>query len=60
MWDERLSSFDADSLLAGQMTRKKRKQRQDAIAAASFLNDFLSRGGADIAQTPQQVLEDVN
>lgn len=57
MWDERLSSFDADMTLAGTMTRKKRKARQDAVAAASFLNEFLSAGNMESAQTPQQVLE---
>lgn len=57
MWDERLSSFDADSALAGTLTRKKRKARQDAVAAASFLNEFLSRKNESLAQTPQQVLE---
>lgn len=59
MWDERLSSFDADKTLAGTMTRKKRKARQDAIAAASFLNEFLSRNDRQAALTPQQVLENV-
>ncbi len=52
MWDERLSSFAADGLLAGQLTRKKRKNRQDAIAAATFLQDFLSCGGPDSAPKP--------
>lgn len=57
MWDERLSSFDADQTLAGTMTRKKRKARQDAVAAASFLNEFLSRNDRLAALTPQQVVE---
>ena len=39
--DERLSSFAADRKLAGHMTRNKRRTRQDAIAAAEFLRDFL-------------------
>lgn len=45
--DERLSSFEADqSLLSARragrkLTRKDRKHRQDAIAAAVFLQDFL-------------------
>ncbi|HNX25896.1 MAG TPA: Holliday junction resolvase RuvX [Phycisphaerae bacterium] len=59
MWDERLSSFDADMTLAGTMTRKKRKARQDAVAAASFLNDFLAGKNRQAAQTPQQVLNNV-
>jgi len=52
MWDERLSSFTADQALAGHLTRKKRRARQDAIAAATFLQDFLSSGGPDAAPTP--------
>ncbi len=52
MWDERLSSFEADSALAGQLTRNKRKRRQDAIAAATFLQDFLSCDGPHAAPTP--------
>ncbi|HUB24923.1 MAG TPA: Holliday junction resolvase RuvX [Tepidisphaeraceae bacterium] len=40
--DERLSSFAADELLRGQkLTRKAKKQRQDALAAADFLQAFL-------------------
>lgn len=40
--DERLSSFAADQLLRGQrLTRKGKKRRQDALAAADFLQGFL-------------------
>ena len=45
--DERLSSFDAEQQLIARkrsgekMTRKGRKERLDAIAAASFLQAFL-------------------
>jgi putative Holliday junction resolvase len=45
--DERLSSFTADQKLtarkrAGEkLTHKKKKQQQDAVAAAGFLQDFL-------------------
>ncbi len=49
MWDERLSSFEADQALAGTMTRRQRKARQDAVAAAAMLQDFLSSGGPDAA-----------
>ena len=49
LWDERLSSFAADQALAGLMTRKKRRARQDAIAAATILQGFLSAGGPDAA-----------
>ncbi len=52
MWDERLSSFAADSALAGQMTRGKRKARQDAIAAAAILTAFFDSDGPKTAQKP--------
>ena len=55
LWDERLSSFDADATLAGQLTRAKRKRRQDAIAAAVFLQDFLACGGPDAAPRPDDL-----
>jgi putative Holliday junction resolvase len=42
MFDERLSSFAADQALAGMLTRKKKKARQDAVAAAAMLQDFLA------------------
>ena len=42
--DERLSSFDAEGKLAGtELTRKKKKKRVDAIAAASILQSFLDK-----------------
>jgi len=52
LWDERLSSFHADAKLAGQWTRNKRKARQDAVAAASFLGDFLQHDGPARAPKP--------
>jgi len=55
MWDERLSSFEADQALAGQLTRKKRKARQDAIAAATFLQDFFNSGGPQGAPIPEEL-----
>lgn len=55
LWDERLSSFQADSNLAGHMTRKKRRARQDAIAAAVFLSDFLKNNGPAIAKRPLEI-----
>ena len=54
LWDERLSSFQADQMLAGSLTRKKKKSRQDAVAAAVILQDFLSRGGPDSAPSASQ------
>jgi len=56
MWDERLSSFTADQALAGQFTRKKRKARQDAVAAATFLQEFLSVGGPETAPAPNDAV----
>jgi len=43
--DERLTSFDAEKKLAGQYTRKKKKKRLDAIAAAVILQAFLEEKG---------------
>lgn len=42
--DERLSSFSAEQkLLSGDYTRKKKKKRLDAVAAAEILQAFLER-----------------
>lgn len=42
LWDERLSSHAADAMLAQRgLTRKKRKARHDATAAAVILKGFL-------------------
>jgi putative Holliday junction resolvase len=55
MWDERLSSFEADQDLAGHWTRKKRKARQDAVAAANVLRDFFRSDGPNKARRPEDV-----
>ncbi len=55
IWDERLSSFVADQALRGLLTRKKKRARQDAIAAAAFLQDFLSRDGEQTAHAPDDL-----
>jgi len=52
LWDERLSSFAADDALAGSFTRKQKRRRQDAVAAAEVLRDFLSAGGPETAPRP--------
>lgn len=58
LWDERLSSFEADQKLAGLMTRKKKKAHQDAVAAAAILNDFFQAGGPNSGATrPGEVRE---
>ncbi len=57
LWDERLSSFQADQALAGAFTRKQKKMRQDAIAAAVILQDFLSSGGPQGAPRPDEVTD---
>ena len=42
--DERLSSFEADCLAGDlELTRKKKKKRLDAIAAAAILRSFFER-----------------
>jgi putative Holliday junction resolvase len=42
--DERLSSFEAEEKIApANFTRKKKKQRLDAIAAAQILESFLEQ-----------------
>ena len=41
-YDERLSSFEAEGLITDlELTRKKKKKRLDAIAAAAILRAFL-------------------
>lgn len=55
MWDERLSSFQADQSLRGHLTRKKKKARQDAIAAATILQDFFANGGPASAPRPDEI-----
>jgi putative holliday junction resolvase len=55
IWDERLSSFTADEALKGLLTRKKKRARQDAIAAAAFLQDFLSHDGENTAHKPDDL-----
>ncbi len=55
LWDERLSSFEADQRLKGAMTRKKKRRRHDALAAAAFLEDFLARGGPRSAPRPREL-----
>ena len=45
--DERLSSFDADGKFAGsELTRKQKKRRLDAVAAATILQSFLDHKNA--------------
>lgn len=58
MWDERLSSFAADKLLAGKLTRKKRQALQDALAAATMLQDFFDSKGPKQAQRWDRVSGD--
>jgi len=42
-YDERLSSFEAEQLIVDfELTRKKKKKRLDAIAAAEILKGFLA------------------
>ena len=57
LWDERLTSFAADDALAGLYTRKGRKARQDAIAAAAMLRHFLIADGPDKAPRPADITD---
>src|ERR1051326_3721280 len=42
LMDERLTTFDADGQMAGRgLTRGKKKNLRDALAAATILKDFL-------------------
>jgi putative Holliday junction resolvase len=54
LWDERLSSFEADDRLKGSMTRGKKRRRQDAVAAAAILEDFLVGDGPNTAPRADQ------
>ena len=58
LWDERLSSFVADEALAGEFTRNKRRARQDAVAAAEILRDFLASDGPAKAPKPSEATPD--
>lgn len=45
-WDERLTSVQADrALRQGSMSRKKRKQRRDIVAAQIILQSYLDARG---------------
>lgn len=48
MQDERLSSSQADELLAGSgLSRDKKKRRRDMLAACTILQDFLDSRGQE-------------
>ena len=55
LWDERLTSSHADGKIAGLYTRKQKKERQDAVAAATILQDFLAVDAGDSAPRPRDV-----
>jgi len=57
LWDERLTSFAADEALAGSYTRKKKKARHDAVAAAAMLRHFLLDDGPHKAPRPGDVAD---
>ena len=55
LWDERLSSHQADEYLAqAELTSKKRKARRDRVAAQVILQSFLDAraGGARSPDAP--------
>ena len=58
LWDERLSSFAADELLAGTLSRKKVRHWQDAVSAAAILRDFLASGGPQAAPASGRTRKD--
>ena len=44
LFDERLSSFEADQRMSRSgLTHKQKRRRRDALAAAAILEDFLAR-----------------
>ena len=48
LFDERLSSYDADLKMRDrELTRKQRRNRRDALAATAILADFLAAGPPD-------------
>jgi putative Holliday junction resolvase len=48
LWDERLSSFAADDLMAGaELTRQERKAKRDKLAAMLILQGYLDAGCPD-------------
>jgi putative Holliday junction resolvase len=50
LWDERLSSFQADEILAqAQASRSKRKRLRDALAAQVILQAYLDAHGREEA-----------
>jgi putative Holliday junction resolvase len=55
LWDETLSSFEADEKLKGLHTRAGKRLRHDAVAAAAFLNDFLAADGPARAPKPDGI-----
>jgi putative Holliday junction resolvase len=58
LWDERLTSYQADVELAGLFTRGKRKGRRDAVAAAALLREFLAVDGPARAPRASQASAD--
>ncbi|MCP4594104.1 MAG: Holliday junction resolvase RuvX [bacterium] len=56
LWDERLSSYQADVYLAeGELTKKQRKARRDRIAAQIILQSYLDAAGRCDDPDPPQV-----
>ena len=55
LWDERLSSFEAEERLRGRLTRTQKRRRQDSVAAAAFLEEFLKCDGPRSAPRPSEI-----
>lgn len=48
LYDERLTSVDADEKMAGSgLTHKQKKARRDALAACAILRDYMASMGGD-------------
>jgi len=59
LWDERLSTVAAErSLLEADLSRKKRKQVIDQVAAALFLQSFLDKRGQHSDAVPTMARKD--
>ena len=54
IWDERLSSFQADEYTSGRMTPRRKLACRDAMAASVILEDFLAGGGPQKAPGPKE------
>jgi putative Holliday junction resolvase len=57
LWDETLSTYEAGLRLRGQLTRAKKKRREDSIAAQAFLEGFLEQDGPGKAPRAESIAD---